>query len=203
MFFLNLFFFSSFNCLFQVILYPTSDNIKVMGAFMILTGIWILAVMCAAPLFIFRDLIHYEINISILNINTISYCVENWPNLPVFSGRVYYSLFSLALQYFIPILVVSSVYLRIYFKLKNRLVISNKVASLGEHKRERTRGRRMQRTNCLLISIALIFGISWLPLNLFNLYADLFMSNDQLTQNFMIIYAICHMAGNFKYSLQL
>ncbi|CAO1435415.1 unnamed protein product [Diamesa serratosioi] len=180
---------------YQVILYPTSDNIKVMGAFLILTGIWILAIMCAAPLFIFRDLIHYEINISILNINTISYCVENWPNLPVFSGRVYYSLFSLALQYFIPILVVSSVYLRIYFKLKNRLVISQKVASFGEHKRERTRGRRMQRTNCLLISIALIFGISWLPLNLFNLYADLFMSDDLLTQKVMIIYAICHMAG--------
>lgn len=182
---------------YQVILYPTSDNIKVMGAFLILTGIWILAVMCAAPLFIFKDLIHYEINISILNINTISYCVENWPSLPVFSGRVYYSLFSLALQYFIPILVVSSVYLRIYFKLKNRLVSSHKAASIGEQKRERTRGRRMQRTNCLLISIALIFGISWLPLNLFNLYADLFMSDDLLTQKDMIIYAICHMAGKF------
>lgn len=35
------------------------------------------------------------------------------------------------------------------------------------------RGRRMKRTNSLLIAIAVIFCISWLPLNIFNVWADL------------------------------
>ena len=76
----------------------------------------------------------------------------------------------------------------------------------------------MQRTNYLLISISIIFCISWMPLNLFNLYADLYMSSSPRTQvsqcavniifdksnkkldseyfqNFMILFAICHMMG--------
>lgn len=48
--------------------------------------------------------------------------------------------------------------------------------------RIKERGRRMQRTNYLLISISIIFCISWMPLNLFNLYADLYMSSSPRTQ---------------------
>lgn len=67
----------------------------------------------------FWSLIHYNINISSLDFkHTISYCDEQWPELPFFDGRVYYSIFSLALQYFIPILVVTSAYMKIYYRLK-------------------------------------------------------------------------------------
>uniref|UniRef100_A0A182JG59 G-protein coupled receptors family 1 profile domain-containing protein n=1 Tax=Anopheles atroparvus TaxID=41427 RepID=A0A182JG59_ANOAO len=51
----------------------------------------------------------------------------------------------------------------------------------------------MQRTNYLLISIALIFGVSWLPLNLFNLFADIYVK--AITEDIMVAYAICHMVG--------
>lgn len=90
-----------------------------MGAVFILTGIWALALFLASPLFIIRSLIHYEINM--LNIHTISYCIEDWP---IENGRIIYSTFSLCVQYFLPIIIVSAAYLRIYFKLKNRLVVA-------------------------------------------------------------------------------
>lgn len=164
-----------------------------LGAFLILTLIWFIAIMCAAPLYIYRSLTHYYINITSIDFkHTISYCGETWPELPFFDGRVYYSIFSLALQYFIPILVVTSAYMKIYFRLKKRFVITQNIPAIDERIQNR-RGRRMKRTNCLLISIALIFGVSWLPLNFFNLYADL--NEMKSTQNVYIIFAICHMAG--------
>lgn len=172
---------------------PAKDNLQMLGAVLILTVIWLVAVICSAPLFIFRNLMHYTINITVLDFeHTISYCSEQWPELPVFDGGVYYSIFSLALQYFIPILVVSSAYLKIYYRLKKRFVIAQNISALDDHVQNR-RDRRMKRTNCLLISIALIFGISWLPLNIFNLYADL--TSAKMTQNVYIIFAVCHMVG--------
>ncbi|KAG5671907.1 hypothetical protein PVAND_002076 [Polypedilum vanderplanki] len=175
---------------------PAKDNLQMLGAVFILLGIWTIALLCAAPLFIYRKLHNYDINIPMLNVHKIYYCVEDWPDLPFFNGRVYYSIFSLTIQYFIPILVVTSAYLRIYLRLKKRILVSQNISSVDERIKQR-RGQRTKRTNYLLISIALIFGISWLPLNFFNLYTDLYfsMNNTQLTQTTYIIYAACHMAG--------
>ncbi|XP_038105066.1 neuropeptide F receptor isoform X2 [Culex quinquefasciatus] len=180
---------------YQVIVYPTRDSLQLMGAIVILTGIWIISLVLASPMFITRRLIHYNVNL--LGIDYISYCVEDWP---MAYGRLYYSVFTLCVQYVLPILIVSVAYLRIYLKLKHRLVVTTttSVSSGGKDQpqpvRERERGRRMQRTNYLLISIALIFGISWLPLNLFNLFADLYLT-DSVSQDMMVAYAICHMMG--------
>nr|XP_040224926.2 neuropeptide F receptor isoform X1 [Anopheles coluzzii] len=177
---------------YQVIVYPTRDSLQLMGAIAILTGIWIISIVLASPMFIIRQLIHYDVNLPSLGIEYVSYCIEDWP---IAYGRVYYSAFTLCVQYVLPILIVSMAYLRIYLKLKHRLVVGTASGKPGEAKpvRERERGRRMQRTNYLLISIALIFGVSWLPLNLFNLFADLYVHS--ITQDIMVAYAICHMAG--------
>lgn len=53
----------------------------------------------------------------------------------------------------------------------------------------------MRRTNCLLISIAVIFGISWLPLNLYNLLTDISMSKSSTSTIEVMKYAVCHMIG--------
>jgi neuropeptide F receptor len=176
---------------FQVIVYPRRDNLQFMGAFAILTGIWIFSVILASPMYIFRSLIYYNVNMTSFGINEITYCIEDWP---IEHGRAYYSTLSLCVQYLLPILIVSLAYLRIYLKLRNRLPVSG--TSVGRPQgRERERGRRMQRTNYLLISIAVIFGVSWLPLNLFNLLADVYFPKQSTSHTMMICYAICHMMG--------
>lgn len=90
---------------------------------------------------------------------------------------------------------VSSAYMKIYFRLKKRFVIAQNVPAVDERIQNRlnNRGRRMQRTNCLLIGIALIFGVSWLPLNFFNLYADL--NQTKMNENIYILFAIAHLFG--------
>ena len=85
-------------------------------------------------------------------------------------------------------------YLRISYKLRYRFaagfVSSDESSQKG---RRQLRGRRLQRTNTLLCCIAVIFCISWLPLNIFNLVADLDDSNSYTSQPMMICYAVCHM----------
>uniref|UniRef100_A0A182YGI1 G-protein coupled receptors family 1 profile domain-containing protein n=2 Tax=Cellia TaxID=44534 RepID=A0A182YGI1_ANOST len=105
---------------YQVIVYPTRDSLQLMGAIAILTGIWIISIVLASPMFITRQLIHYDVNLPSLGIEYVSYCIEDWP---IAYGRVYYSAFTLCVQYVLPILIVSVAYLRIYLKLKHRLVV--------------------------------------------------------------------------------
>lgn len=175
------------------------DNIQMWGAIFILVIIWTIAAIFTAPCFIFRKLIHVNFNIPELSFNqTISYCTEQWPlvgeNL---RGGVIYSLFSVFVQYLIPIVVLSGAYLRIYFRLKQRIVLSNAPNLITDERtqnRVQNRERRIKKTNCLLISIFLIFGISWLPMNIFNFYVD-WSGINMNSEKIYIVYAICHMMG--------
>ncbi|KAL7729420.1 hypothetical protein ACLKA6_008983 [Drosophila palustris] len=176
---------------YQVIVYPTRDCLQFVGAVTILAGIWILALVLASPLLIYKELINREIPPLLQKLgvpHTISYCIEDWP---LNEGRFYYSIFSLCVQYLVPILIVSVAYFGIYNKLKSRITV---VAVQSSSQRKVERGRRMKRTNRLLISIAVIFGVSWLPLNFFNLYADM-QHPSAVTQRMLVAYAVCHMIG--------
>ncbi|TMW51527.1 hypothetical protein DOY81_003386 [Sarcophaga bullata] len=174
---------------YQVIVYPTHDSLQFVGAVAILVGIWLLALLLASPMFIYKRLIHADIPpvLQEMGIHGVSFCIEDWP---VNHGRFYYSMFSLCVQYLVPILIVSAAYFGIYNKLKNRITVVTVQTSTQRHTE---RGRRMKRTNCLLISIAIIFGVSWLPLNFFNLYAD--MKRAAVTNDMLVVYAFCHMIG--------
>lgn len=68
----------------------------------------------------------------------------------------------------LPIIIVSVAYLSIYRKLRDRMAAKG---SQLEEKLLRER-QRVQRTNKLLISITVIFILSWLPLNVLNAYVD-------------------------------
>ncbi|XP_074031303.1 neuropeptide F receptor [Leptinotarsa decemlineata] len=177
---------------YHVIVYPTKESLQIFGAALILLLIWVVALLLAMPLFIMRHLIHHTITLGSVNLN-INFCIENWP---IDHGRAYYSIFSLIFQYTLPIIIVSAVYMRISFKLRYRFATGFITSEDNSQKnRRQLRGRRLQRTNLLLGSIAIIFFISWLPLNVFNLIADLSTSQSFTSQPMMVCYAICHMMG--------
>lgn len=149
--------------------------------------IWMIGTLLALPLFLFRTVeVH---NIGIKEIDPIKYCIEKWP---ITHGRFYYSVFSMLIQYFVPITIVSVVYTRLCIKLRSRTMRRTSTTQLP-NLRNRLQ-RRARRTNMLLISIALIFCISWLPLNALNVICDLKFpfENDS---TFRITFAVCHMAG--------
>lgn len=78
-------------------------------------------------------------------------------------------------------------YVRISYKLRYRFAAGFVGGEDGPQKnRRQLRGRRLQKTNLLLGSIAVIFCISWLPLNVFNLVADLSTSQSFTSQSMMV-----------------
>ena len=77
--------------------------------------------------------------------------------------RIYYSIFSGLVQYLLPFLFISAVYGLIYFYLvRYRVVRDDNPTDL----------EKVRRTNTMLVSISLVYCLSWMPLNLFNILAD-------------------------------
>lgn len=76
-------------------------------------------------------------------------------------------------------------------KLKHRMVKSIRATQLDSKKKSNR--QRIRKTNLLLLSVAVIFGISWLPLNILNILSDVMKWEDSPT--FRISFAICHMIG--------
>lgn len=169
---------------YHVIVYPTQDSCHPLRVILTLSCIWLIALLLATPLFLFKTVVHISVNLPWLK--SVNYCIERWP---IDHGRGFYSVFSMVFQYLLPILIVSIAYARICRKLTTRM--GTKGTKLKE-KQARDK-KRVKKTNTLLISIALIFGISWLPLNILNVVADFFDPLDDGT--FRIVFACCHMAG--------
>jgi neuropeptide Y receptor len=98
----------------------------------------------------------------------VVFCVEDWqfgsdPGSQDPRRRIYYSIFSGFVQYLLPFTFISITYGMIYFYLaRYRLVRDDNPADL----------EKVRRTNVMLASIALVYCLSWLPLNLFNVLAD-------------------------------
>lgn len=142
-----------------------------MGALVTMFCIWVVALILSSPLYAFRSLKTHELGLE--GIQSVSFCIEDWP---ISNGRAIYSILSLIFQYLVPVLVVV-------------------VAHIQIHRRLRGRRRTTRKTPAILIAIAVTYVVSWLPLNVFNLAAD--MSPEPLSDedNVTLIYAICHMFG--------
>lgn len=71
---------------------------------MILSLIWLIALVLASPMFLYRTLDYHNLDLKFMGIDGISFCVEEWP---IEHGRTYYSIFTLVVQYVVPIITVS------------------------------------------------------------------------------------------------
>ncbi|KAK8380799.1 hypothetical protein O3P69_008023 [Scylla paramamosain] len=170
----------------QVIVYPTKQSLKTVGAVLLLLLIWAVAFILALPNFIWRTHRHHVINLP--GLYSVNFCFEEWPTK---HGGGYYSVFVMLVQYCLPIVTVSVAYAMICRKLKFRLTKSNVRSS----KRSERDDRRMKKTNTLLIAIALVFCLSWLPLNLYNLIVDFCNPFGEDLETMLVVYAVCHMMG--------
>ena len=101
-----------------------------------------------------------------------------------------YTVAQMVVQYILPFIIVTVAHLRICNKLRYRMVNHHnqqqqpaKTPAGRDRSRRRSppaarssqqerRSRRKRRTNLLLSSIAVVFALSWLPLNIFNLLSE-------------------------------
>ena len=160
---------------------------------LLIAGIWLLAVLLAAPLLIFS--ITRAVEVSGLRLYEV--CVEN-PDLQV--AKAVYSVVSALLQYLAPIIIVSVAHAQIRNKLRSRMssqtsardVVAAATSTTGTpaairvvvdaptsgettrhlERKRRKDALRKRKTNRLLVAIAVVFAGSWLPLNVLNIVAD-------------------------------
>ncbi|CAH1793808.1 unnamed protein product [Owenia fusiformis] len=124
--------------------------------------IWGLAVLVALPqIFVRQEIEHMEI----LTVRLMA-CTENWTSD---IGKNIYSLAIFVFLYLIPLALIFSGYLHIGCKLwyADTTIESDLITRRAKRKLE---GRR--RTSKLLVVIATLFGVSWLPMHILSIVLD-------------------------------
>jgi len=125
----------------------------------------------------------------------ITYCVEEWKNSESKNStgledpgtqRIYYSIFSMAMQYVIPFVIMASIYLKIFYYLKTYRIVR---AEKPEDK------QRARRTNVMLFTISMVFCVAWLPLNLIGVLLDRFDLFGDNVEMAYLTFVACHLIG--------
>ena len=93
-------------------------------------------------------------------------CQETWERTP----QLVYGSFLNITQFIIPIITIIVCYTKIIIRLQQRARTKPGTRSARQRQEEAARNARI---NKMLISMVIIFGISWFPINLINLVADL------------------------------
>lgn len=148
---------------FFVIIYPFKPRLQVKVCFFIILSIWLTGAMLTLPYGIFMRLTPDPED------GRRYYCEEKWPGE---DSRRTFSFSTSTLQFVVPFSIISFCYMRVCCKLRDRARAKPGAKSVKKEEMERKRTRR---TNRMLISMVVIFGASWLPLNLYNLVMDFFI----------------------------
>ncbi|XP_014666618.1 PREDICTED: neuropeptide F receptor-like [Priapulus caudatus] len=115
-------------------------------------------------------------------------CVELFP----LTAKAVCTIAVIIIQYLLPVITVTVAHARIHMFLKyhrRSMCAGTKLSALSQAKKDKER-RRSSRTTHVLIAITVVFAVSWLPLNIYNLIAD--FSPDLLYGSSMLPLAVCH-----------
>lgn len=143
--------------------------------------IWVVSIGMSIPMLMF----HTVITPRIFSQGIFQMCTEHWPSES--SKRIYTVVVALV-QYFAPLLVISTLHARICQFMHMR--IGATATTEAEQKRISKDRKRHRKNMLLLTSIAVTFGITWLPWTVLNLAAD-FDGSIFIGKNFNLYFAIC------------
>ncbi|KAL8600504.1 hypothetical protein ACOMHN_004998 [Nucella lapillus] len=168
---------------FQVIVYPTKESMKKAGAAIGLLSVWVISFLMASPALLFQVLDAYPPLKHEFPDFYLYNCIED-ENMKV--EKRAYTVAQMVVQYILPFIILTVAHLRICNKLRYRMVnqqmqqqqqqAKSHAARQSPHQQRNSqqerRSRRKRKTNLLLATIAVVFALSWLPLNIFNLLSE-------------------------------
>lgn len=139
-----------------------------LGAVIALVSIWAISFIMASPLVVFSQVTE--------DTQKRMMCSENIQKDFVRHAKIAYSIAAMLIQYTLPLLIVIVAYARICARLTHRMVNAQQRTrhSNSPYVRQKRLAEksRQRRTNFLLSCIAVIFALSWLPLNIMNIVMD-------------------------------
>ncbi|XP_009480036.2 neuropeptide FF receptor 2 [Pelecanus crispus] len=185
---------------FRCIVYPFKQKLTISTAVVIIAVIWILAVaiMCPSAVMLrVQEEKHFRVILGYGNeTRPVYWCQEDWPNPGM---RKIYTTVLFANVYLAPLTLIIIMYARISIILFNTAM-----PVVGEHSREQRHGasKKKQKVIKMLIIVALLFTLSWLPLWTLMMLSDYTnLSDIQLQIINIYIYPFAHWLAFFNSSI--
>ncbi|XP_053922239.1 neuropeptide FF receptor 2 [Cuculus canorus] len=185
---------------FRCIVYPFKQKLTVPTAVVIIAVIWILAVaiMCPSAVMLrVQEEKHFRVILGYGNeTRPIYWCREDWPDPGM---RKIYTTVLFANIYLAPLSLIVIMYARISIALFNTAV-----PAVGKHSQEQRHSvsKKKQRVIKMLIIVALLFTLSWLPLWTLMMLSDYAnLSDAQLQIINIYIYPFAHWLAFFNSSI--
>lgn len=115
-------------------------------------------------------------------------CIEQaWDRLPF--SRSTYTLTVLIIQYILPLAALSFAYIQIGSTIRKRVMYNTTV----DGNRRRVMSRRNRNAMLLLLSLVIVYGIAWLPMNAYNV-----LNVFEVISFSQHRYIYCHLIGMFS-----
>eukprot|EP00095_Tigriopus_kingsejongensis_P009521 snap_masked-scaffold561_size136864-processed-gene-0.3 protein:Tk09521 transcript:snap_masked-scaffold561_size136864-processed-gene-0.3-mRNA-1 annotation:"neuropeptide receptor a10" len=163
---------------FVIIIYPFRARMQVKTCLLLVWIIDMLACLFTAPY-------AYHVTIRLDETSGNEQCSETWVGM----RRTIYGAFTNITQFVLPFITIILCYTAIIRKLSLRS--STRPGMRSAHREELERARNLK-TNRMLISMVVVFGICWLPLNCINLLADLEFFPIFCWEYYHLVFFICH-----------
>ncbi|XP_072314979.1 neuropeptide Y receptor type 2-like [Eucyclogobius newberryi] len=165
----------------RCIIYHLETRMRKDVCFGVIALTWVLSAVLASPLAIFREYGSFT-----LDGHTIQVCTEKWPGKST-DGTVY-SISMLLLQYFLPLSIISFAYAHIWSKLRGHVSPAENASASSE------RHRRRRKTTKMLVTMVVVFAVSWLPFHAFQLATDIDSSVLDM-RDFRLLYTVFHVVA--------
>lgn len=168
---------------FFVIIYPFHPRMKLSTCISIIISIWVVSLLITTP---------YGYYVKLYSSNYTgtwtTYCEENWPDEDY--RRIFGAVTS-SMQFLFPFIIILICYICVSLKLNDRA--NTRPGSRNSRREEADRDRK-KRTNRMLIAMVAIFGISWLPINVVNIFYDFYSKSDEW-EYYLVVFFIAHCAA--------
>ncbi|GAV00975.1 hypothetical protein RvY_11754 [Ramazzottius varieornatus] len=169
------------------IVHPFKAKMRRRKAIVVMCLTWVLALIVTLPTAIFAEVVD-EIRV---DGTAALHCTERWPDLSKSDGSSYlsyvYGMFLMSFQYFIPVGIMIFAYSTIAVHVW-------KMETPGEAMKDRDKKLKDEklRMTKMMVVVVLLYIISWLPINVYNVIADQYSGIMYCYQYIHYIWFVCH-----------
>ncbi|XP_061171850.1 G-protein coupled receptor 83-like [Saccostrea echinata] len=164
----------------RVLLYPLHPRITKKECMAVMFLIWTISFLLAIPYGIFTEVGYVDIVFT-----RIQRCKASYPS-PSGTWEQYVTVFTINLQYILPLIIIGLAYCRVVHKLwiRTHLGVVTEVQRVIQINAKR-------RSIKLLIAVVVVFAICWMPLNLYHILTD-FHPDTTVFYYSSTVFFICH-----------
>ncbi|XP_059199186.1 neuropeptide Y receptor type 2 [Centropristis striata] len=160
------------------IIYHTETKMSKDMCAVVIIITWAVSALLASPLAIFREYGTFDLSPD----ESIQVCTEKWPGTSM-NGSIY-SISALLIQYGLPLAINCVAYIRIWSKLKNHMTYGGR----------NDRHQRRKKTTKMLLTMVVVFAVSWLPFHAFQLAVDI-DSSVLYMKDFKLLFTVFHIVA--------